>query len=245
MSSDFPIVDAHLDLAYNVTRGRDVTRPAREQPSAGDEIATVGLPDLVAGNVKLVCATIFCEPATSDSTRGYRTADEAHEQAMRQLEWYRQQFDAGTMRCVRTRTDEALNRDTGVPPVRVIKRNGDSASPEEPRSSHGRDARVTVESLLLLEGGDAIRNPDDVQKLFDLGVRIVGLAWKRTRLAGGTGDPGPLTSDGLSIVQELDHVSIIHDTSHLAEQSFWQLLDRASGPVIASHSNCRAIVGGP
>src|SRR4051794_18755408 len=113
MSSDLFIVDAHLDLAYNVTRGRDVTRPARELPRVADEIATVGLPDLVAGNVKLVCATIFCEPATSDSARGYRTADEAHEQAMRQLEWYGQQFDAGTMRCVRRRNDKSLSRDTG------------------------------------------------------------------------------------------------------------------------------------
>ena len=29
MSEAFLIVDAHLDLAYNATRGRDVTKPAR------------------------------------------------------------------------------------------------------------------------------------------------------------------------------------------------------------------------
>ena len=37
-------------------------------------------------------------------------------------------------------------------------------------------------------------------------------------------------------------IGIIHDVSHLAEESFWQLLDISSGPVMASHSNCRAIV---
>jgi membrane dipeptidase len=217
MNDGFPIVDAHLDLAYNATRGRDVTKPAREQPPVGEEIATVGLPDLVAGNVKFVCATIFCEPASSHSPEGYRTADEAHEQALRQLAWYRQQFDTKTMRCVRTRED----------------------------LSHGRDARVTVSSILLLEGAEALRSPDDVRQVFDEGIRIVGLAWQRTRYAGGTGQPGPLTVDGIAIVKELDRAGIIHDASHLAEQSFWQLLDRASGPVIASHSNCRSIVGGP
>jgi membrane dipeptidase len=36
---------------------------------------------------------------------------------------------------------------------------------------------------------------------------------------------------------------MIHDASHLAEESFWNLLDIATGPIIASHSNCRAIVG--
>ena len=39
-----------------------------------------------------------------------------------------------------------------------------------------------------------------------------------------------------------DRIGIIHDTSHLAEESFWQLLDISGGPVIASHSNCRSIV---
>jgi hypothetical protein len=42
------IFDAHLDLAMNVRRGRDITRPASEQPVVENEIATVGLPDLVA-----------------------------------------------------------------------------------------------------------------------------------------------------------------------------------------------------
>lgn len=230
MKDGMPIVDAHLDLAYNATRGRDVTKPAREQPPKGQEIATVGLPDLVAGNVQLVCATIFCEPAGTDAPAGYRTPDEAHEQALRQLAWYRQQFDAGTMRCIRTRNDV---RGMGASPMRSLD------------DAHGRGAHATVSSILLLEGGDAIRSADDVHKLFDLGVRVVGLAWKRTRHAGGTGDPGPLTPDGLSVVKELDRAGIIHDASHLAEHSFWQLLDRATGPVIASHSNCRAIVGGP
>jgi membrane dipeptidase len=73
-------------------------------------------------------------------------------------------------------------------------------------------------------------------------LRAVGLAWKRTRYAGGTGMPGPLTSDGVELVRELDRFGIIHDTSHLAEQSFWQLLEITSGPVMASHSNCRLIV---
>jgi membrane dipeptidase len=73
-------------------------------------------------------------------------------------------------------------------------------------------------------------------------LRVVGLAWRRTRLAGGTGAPGPLTDEGLRLVRELDTFNVIHDTSHLAEESFWQLLDVSGGPVIASHSNCRRIV---
>jgi membrane dipeptidase len=40
----------------------------------------------------------------------------------------------------------------------------------------------------------------------------------------------------------LDRLGIVHDASHLAEESFWQLLGISGGAVIASHSNSRSIV---
>jgi membrane dipeptidase len=46
----------------------------------------------------------------------------------------------------------------------------------------------------------------------------------------------------VALVRELDRFGIIHDASHLAEESFYQLLDLSDGPVMASHSNCRTIV---
>jgi membrane dipeptidase len=207
------LVDAHLDLAYNVTRGRDVTRPAAEQPIAHNEIATVGLPDLKAGGVGLVCATIFTEPSLNGQP-GYTNADEARAAALVQLDWYREQEVDGRMRFVR--------------------RPKDLPDPDAPAAAQ--------HAILLLEGADPLRAPRDVSEWFSAGLRIVGLAWKRTRLAGGTGDPGPLTPAGIDLVGELDRFGIIHDTSHLAEESFWQLLDLTGGPVMASHSNCRAIV---
>jgi membrane dipeptidase len=97
-------------------------------------------------------------------------------------------------------------------------------------------------AILLLEGADPIRNRDDLQELWNSGLRIVGLAWKRTRFAGGTGNPGPLTAEGIELIRWLDELGILHDLSHLAEESFWQLLELSDRPVIASHSNCRAIV---
>jgi membrane dipeptidase len=203
------IVDAHLDLAYNVDRGRDVTRPAREQPMADNEVATVGLPDLREGNVGLICATIFCSP------RRYTTADEARAIAMNQLQWYRRQIDQGAMNFVTTRLQLPKVNETAAGPLRAI---------------------------LLMEGADALRTPADVSEWFEYGLRIVGLAWRRTRAAGGTDEPGPLSDFGRALVREFDRLGIIHDASHLAEEAFWQLMDLASGPVLASHSNCRAIV---
>jgi membrane dipeptidase len=204
------IIDAHLDIAYNASHGRAVLSPAREQQPDAEGIPTVGLPDLHAGGVGLVCATIFAEPH-SDTHPGYKTPDEAHAAGMWQMQWYLDRETEGHFRLVRSRT-ELTTQSTPLP------------------------------IIVLLEGADPIRTPAQVPLWYDKGVRIVGLAWRQTRYAGGTGCPGPLTADGVALVKALDKARIIHDTSHLAEESFWQLLDLTSGPVIASHSNCRHYV---
>ncbi len=207
------IADAHLDLAYNAVSGRPVHLPARQQPADSEGIPTVGLPDLREGNVKLVCATIFCQPKY-DNKPGYETPDEAHAMAMRQLDWYRAQESAGTMRFL-------------LDPAEF--------SP----------GAANTQAVLLLEGADPIRDERDARMFFDAGLRIVGLTWAMgSRFAGGNARPGPLTEDGKKLVATLDRLGIIHDFSHLADDACRQLLDLSGGPVIASHSNCRAIVPG-
>ena len=208
------VVDAHLDLAYNVSRGRDVLRPAAEQPVDGTDVATVGLPDLKRGGVALVCTTIFCMPSY-DGRSGYRTGEEARAVAQEQLSWYQGCERSGHLRFVRSANEL---------PIRPT-------ADDEP-----------LPAILLMEGPDALRTPDDLPGWFEAGLRIVGLAWRQTRFAGGTDTPGPLTPVGAELIRHLDQFGVIHDASHLADESFWQFIDRASGPVMASHSNCRAIV---
>jgi membrane dipeptidase len=207
------IFDAHLDLAYNAACGRPVHLHAREQAADDQGIPTVGLPDLRLGGVNQICATLFCLPE-HDGHKGYRNGDEAHAEALRQLDFYREQEAVGTIRVARFAAD-------------VVS---DSSS---------------IRAIILMEGADPVRNDSDVRTFFDAGVRIVGLAWKEgTRYAGGNAAIGPLTRDGIALVKTLDGLGIIHDASHLAEEAFRGLLDVSAGPVIASHSNCRAIVPG-
>ncbi|MCC7351472.1 MAG: membrane dipeptidase [Phycisphaerales bacterium] len=211
------ITDAHLDLAYNALRGRDVTLPAEQQQPDDEGIPTVGLPDLKRGGVELLCGTIFCMPADGNQP-GYRTPEEAREQALAQHNWYQQQFDAKRLQLVRKQADLAR--------LRMGQLIGPPAT------------------ILLMEGADALRGPQDIAEWFDKGLRIVGLSWKASRYAGGTGHPGPITPEGVELVRALDKAGMIHDASHLAEESFWQLIDQTTGPVIASHSNCRTLVPG-
>ena len=207
----YPIVDAHLDLAYNALRGRDVLRPAVEQTPDEEGIPTVGLPDLQRGGVRLICATIFCMPS-ADGKPGYRDAEEAYADANGQLDWYGER-----------ERELAMSGVLGAGDLETV----------------GADR---LNAIYLLEGADPVRDANDLRHFFTRGVRVVGMAWKRTRYAGGTGAPGPLTDEGVQLVKVMDALGVIHDASHLAEESFWQLMDVSGGPVIASHSNCRAIV---
>ena len=214
------IADAHLDLAYNAVRGRDVTKPAAEQAGAPGETPTCGLPDLVRGGVGLVCATIFCAPdkPASPTRGGYVDHGGALAQARRQLAVYDDLFRRGKLRRV---TDAAA-----LP-----------AAAQDPPAA-----------ILLTEGADAMTlagesSDADAAAWFAAGVRVVGLAWGRTRYAGGTGEPGPLTADGRKIVAELDAVGMVHDASHLAFESLDDLLNLAAGPLCATHANAAAVVG--
>lgn len=207
------IVDAHLDLAYNALNGRDVVLPALEQKADKDGTPIVGLPDLRAGRVGLICGTLFTAPA-SRGHEGYRSSLEAAAQAFAQMRWYQLQEQLGNLSLVRRRADLPGDGDPGA----------------------------KLRSITLMENADPIIDPSYVPWWYEQGVRIVGMAWRQTRYAGGTGSPGKLTSAGRELVKALDVCGMIHDVSHLAEASFWELLELTDRPVMASHSNCRAII---
>lgn len=96
---------------------------------------------------------------------------------------------------------------------------------------------------LLMEGADPVREPIELEWWADEGVVAVGLAWARgTRYAGGNTQEHGLTDVGRALVREMDRLGLVHDLSHLSDAGAWELLELASGPVMASHSNCRAIV---
>jgi membrane dipeptidase len=173
---------------------------------------------LIAGNVRVVFSTLYVAQARPDRTgwgKTYNTPQEAHDQAMEQLAYYSLLAADSRVSIIATRGD--LDQVIGA---------------ETPR----------VGLIFLMEGADPIVAPDQAQEWFDAGVRIVGPAWSQTRYSGGTRAPGPLTELGRALMPQLERAGIILDTSHMAEQSFFDALELYHGPVIASHSNCRAFI---
>jgi membrane dipeptidase len=238
------IIDAHEDIAYNALEwGRDIrdsVHVVREREgntdccdnanaSAGPGgIAMSGLPELRRGGIGVVFGVIFAyplrnasSPAASSHTQAYRTAEEAYRVGREQLAYYQQLAQEPGISLIQNANDLQ----------RVLA---------DWHASSADDKERPLGIVPLMEGADAIRTPDEAAQWFAEGVRIVGLAWSGTRYSGGTGMPGPLTAEGKALLREMERVGLILDTSHLAEESFWQALEQFQGPIIASHSNCRA-----
>ena len=95
-----------------------------------------------------------------------------------------------------------------------------------------------------MEGADGIRSPHELSEWWDLGLRMIGLAWAGTRYCGGTDEPGPLTDDGRKLISAMADYNFILDLSHMDEAAAYESLDRYEGPVMATHANCAALMPG-
>lgn len=104
--------------------------------------------------------------------------------------------------------------------------------------------RGQVAAVLLMEGADPIETPSELGAWAERGLRIVGPAWGGTRYSGGTGAPGGLTELGVQLLKAMRRKRMILDLSHMADQAVADAFQQWRGPIMASHSNARAIVPG-
>ena len=216
------IVDAHEDIAFNaVTLGQDFLLSAFAKRASGSSqwgVPTVGLPEVKEANIRVVFASIWaaaCHNPTNLLVHPcYETAEEACELGLQQLSYYQKLLRNPELSLLTTK--RAVNDVT--------------------------DDGYRLGLLLSMEGADPILSPKHLNEWVAKGLRVIGLAHGRTRYAGGTGQPAPLTELGRDLLLEMERQHVILDTSHLAEESFFEALAVFHGPVIATHSNCRAII---
>lgn len=102
-------------------------------------------------------------------------------------------------------------------------------------------------SLLSVEGGKGVMDdPKVLAELYDDGVRVYGFVWdhnslaKSNRIREGEIDTG-LSESGRAIAEEGNRLGMIFDVSHMSDKSFYDLFEISKKPLIASHSNFRAV----
>lgn len=90
-----------------------------------------------------------------------------------------------------------------------------------------------------------------IRTFYDLGARYIGLSHSLNNQVSdaSTDEDGPdhngLSVFGKDVVREMNRLGMIVDVSHISDEAFYDVLEVSKAPVIASHSNVRALANHP
>ena len=204
------IVDAHLDLAYDLY--------AKRLDGRTHVIRDEYLEDFKKGGVNLIVSSLFVD--SKDLPEG------ALHQAMGQV--------------------GALYAELEETPELTLCR---SYAQIEAALAAGQ-----IAVLLSFEGVEPLGSEEELLPVFyELGVRLLGLCWSRRNLAADgalfsdleQGQKSGLSPFGYRLVKKALALGMLVDVSHLNDEGFEDVMRLTDRPVIASHSNCRALHGTP
>ena len=100
-----------------------------------------------------------------------------------------------------------------------------------------------MSAVLTIEGPAGFGyDPALLEDLYKIGFRMTTLGWnEKNVLCGSHKTGGGLTDLGKEYVFEAQRLGMIIDVSHLSDEGFWDIMDITNGPIVASHSNSRAV----
>ncbi len=106
-----------------------------------------------------------------------------------------------------------------------------------------------VAALIAIEGAELIGcDIARLERAYDKGVRLVNLCWNYDNAICGAAN-GPtksgLTRKGTEYVNKMQEMGIAVDLSHASECTFWDVAEIARRPIIAGHSNSKAVCNHP
>jgi len=115
-----------------------------------------------------------------------------------------------------------------------------------------KDGKIGL--ILGMEGAEPLSNDINLLQVFyTLGLRLLTLTWAlRNHVGDGAhflpqkeGNVGGITDFGVKVIEECNNLGIVIDVSHLNDPGFWDVMKFSKTPIVASHSNCRALANHP
>lgn len=227
---DYPMAHGAIDLNRDLTLPIEDVRAAQEGSPEQERWPSLGtmasLPEMRRGKVAAALVKIVGRIYREGSPIwGYRSGDIACAAARAHLAYYRILESKGETRILKSSKDVKKHMRTWL----------EATSYDD----------LPVGMVLGMEGADPILWPEQVHEWWASGLRVISLAhYGVSTYAHGTGRPGGLLPDAKPLLHEMEALGMILDLTHTAEEAFWQALALFSGPVLASHQNCRALVPG-
>lgn len=226
-------IDAHLDLSMNAMEwNRDLRLPIeviREREKNKTDKAdrgkgTVNFTELKKGNIGLVVATQIARyVAPENPLPGWQSPEQAWAQTQGQLAWYKAMENQGEL--VMIKDNDGLDQHLAL------------------WMNEAPNQTKPIGYILSLEGADSLVTLDYLHVAHGYGLRALGPAhYGPGRYANGTDATGHLNQQGKDLLREMDKLKLILDATHLCDDAFWDAMEIFTGPVWASHNNCRALV---
>jgi len=215
------LIDTHNDIPTE-DAGKDRPLAARVDISVSNQKAHTDLSRLRAGGAGAVFFVAYVSSAYVDGNRGSTRA---------------QQVIDTILHDIVERNPKDFTLATTADQIEAIHKQG------------------KIAALIGLEGGHAIQNRLDLLRTFyGRGVRYMTLTHTNTNgWADSSGDINDaavthhngLTGFGKNVVQEMNKLGMMVDISHVSDKTFYDALEVSRAPLIASHSNCRALANVP
>jgi len=109
--------------------------------------------------------------------------------------------------------------------------------------------------ILGMEGAEPLSNDINLLQVFyTLGLRMLTLTHVLRNYVGDgahylpsqkEGNVGGITDFGVKVIEGCNKLGIVIDVSHINDPGFWDVMKFSKAPIVASHSNCRALANHP
>lgn len=100
-----------------------------------------------------------------------------------------------------------------------------------------------MSAILTIEGPAGFGfDPALLEDLHNVGFLMSTLGWNEDNPLTGSHETGNgLTDLGKEYVRELQRLNMLVDVSHISDKGFWDIIEITESPIVASHSNSRAM----
>jgi membrane dipeptidase len=232
------LIDAHEDIAYAaISFNRDYSKSAADirQIEQFTDIpqwnghAMLGHADWKKANVGIIFATLFVMPKqyqTGDWEKVvYRNFQEAESLLQKQVDYY-------------------SRLEGNYPEKFLVLRNNYQYQNHWEKLLCTSEIFPPIGLVMLMEGAEALKHPEEIEDWYQKGVRIVGPAWAGGKYSGGMYEPGGLTNQGRLLLEIMSDLGIGLDIAHMSEQAVYQALDIYGGAILSSHANVKSFLQG-
>ncbi len=103
--------------------------------------------------------------------------------------------------------------------------------------------KCKMSAILTIEGPSGFGyDPALLGDLYKIGFQMTTMGWnEQNPLTGSHITQNGLSDLGREYVKEAQRLGMLIDVSHISDRGFWDIMEITNGPIVASHSNSRAI----